>query len=215
MNSTFSLENGSFAIMSHEKETHISIEWQQQPKSSIQLPNIRTHNVELSHVCWLSLGCSKFLLPPAEYVERIFFFSSLISFHINDFGYFVSCWQYAFNMNKKLYKWKQSHRVRLNDTERQRPYICSLMQRRGEKHIEKVSEMHFMYIRTYIFHESVLKHGIGNRINVYCLSQSRRHQTTKWRNCKTTSTKREKKSNQTTHSKCTQRIINETYHVNP
>lgn len=37
-------------------------------------------------------------------------------------------------------------------------------------------------IRIYIFHEFVLEHALGNRINVYCPSQSCRHQTSKWRN---------------------------------
>lgn len=139
------------------------------------------------HMCWLSLGYLKFLSAPWLVSLLSILFPMLISFQINDFCYFVSCWQYALEMHEKETEpnSKQSLRVQLND--KRFEYLCNAMQWQKKNTVEKERKKMYLnciyvHIRIYIFHEFVLEHALGNRINVYCPSQSCRHQTIKWRN---------------------------------
>lgn len=215
-----------------------------------------SHSVE-PHVCWLSLGylnsfyrlCTQFEAHHSFFSRAFWSQSSstmLISFHINDFCYFVSGWQYAMYYIKQQAKKGELKTVTSCSIEwhthtryRQRGKRLGMllyeykMQKKspGQQREKSLFELHFMCtIRIYIFHEFVLEHALGNRINVYCPSQSCRHQTSKWRNW--ASAKKTTPGNVTTRQQNGQkksnnnnndddddereyRIINETYHVDP
>lgn len=109
----FCLENGSFAIMSlqqqQRKETVVVVGCKSQQFS---YQTKFAHIMSNCHTVWLdSHGLSavaarlKFLSAPVSMYSIILclFFSTtmLISFHINDFCYFVSRWQYAWNRKNK------------------------------------------------------------------------------------------------------------------
>lgn len=215
MNGTFLLENGSFGIMSFVKTStlwrwrcrcgcrHRRRRWSVGCCSKSQQFSYQTkfaHIMSNCHTqCSTCVDCL-WVIRNFYRLHRVCLFSSslspisstmLISFHINDFCYFVSYWQYALNLERekktKRNKSKQQNKTQNShfvfNWERHTDFEYTHRNAMQKCCREKVAELHLCYIRIYIFHEFVLEHALGNRINVYCSSQSCRHQTSKWRNC--------------------------------
>lgn len=157
VNGTFLLENGSFAIMSHKqnwrrkkkKFAHTYLVVGCKSQTTIQLPNrahkkksnnshSNTSQTTYSSPSMCAVDCHLayiriFLSAPSDTVSTLpFFFSraqwALISFHINDFCYFVSRWQYALDYwNKKHTNESRKKRIRKTVTS------CVRFKRHGEK----------------------------------------------------------------------------------
>lgn len=174
------------------------------------------------HMCWLSLGYLKFLSAPWHFslLSILFPMPDIISYKrfLLLCILLTICFGNARKRNRTKYKTVTSCSIERQTLE----YLCNAMQwqkKRREREEKMYLNCIYVHIRIYIFHEFVLEHALGNRINVYCPSQSCRHQTIKWRNSAKTENKVPNSvwtvEKERENEKKNYRIINETYHVDP